>query len=389
MKTLACLSALALAAASHTTYAEPTNTELLELIKKQQAEIDELKQEQEETDKKVEATADALETGSSTAGSKSNEWASKTKIGGYGEHHYNNFKNGDDQIDAHRFVLYISHEFTDKIRFFSELELEHGLAGDGKPGEIELEQAFIQWDFAENTSLVAGQYLIPVGILNETHEPDTFFGVERNAVEKNIIPTTWWETGALIHGQYESGLSYDVAFHSGLENDSANIRSGRQKSAKAIANDFAYTGRVKYRGIRGLELSATYQYQENMSQGEFEQASANLFETHAIYEIKGFELRALYAEWSLDGEEAKDLGRDKQQGYYLEPSYTFNEKIGLFARYSNWNNSVNAEGSEDSEAIDVGLNFWLHPQVVFKFDYSQGQGANDQDSLNLGLGWSF
>ncbi len=388
MKTIASAAAL-LIAMSAQAEKEPTNAELLELIKKQQQEIEALKQGQEETDMKVEATADALESGATSSGSKSSEWASKTKIGGYGEHHYNNNKNGDDQIDAHRFVLYVSHEFTDKIKFFSEVELEHGLAGDGKPGEIELEQALIQWDFADNTSLIAGQYLIPVGILNETHEPDTFFGVERNAVEKNIIPTTWWETGAMIHGQSQSGFSYDIAFHSGLNNDSANIRSGRQKSAKATANDFAYTGRVKYRGVKGLELSATYQYQENLSQGEYEEASANLFETHAIYQVQGFELRALYAVWNLDGEEAEDLGRDKQEGYYLEPSYTFNGKLGFFARYSNWNNAVNADGSEDYEAIDLGVNYWLHPQVVFKLDYSDGQGANENDSLNIGLGWSF
>ena len=390
MKLVPQLSALLLGvAATHAAIASPTTEELLELLKKQQAEIDELKQEQQKTDKKIEATADALEGGTGVASAKTSEWASRTKIGGYGEHHYNNNNNGDDQIDAHRFVLYVAHEFDDKIKFFSEVEIEHGLAGEGKPGEVELEQAYIQWDFAENHSLITGQFLVPVGILNETHEPDTFFGVERNAVEKNIIPATWWETGAMIHGQTDVGVSYDFAVHSGLSHEEANIRSGRQKSAKAKANDFAYTARVKYTGISGLELAATYQYQEDISQGAHDEASASLFESHAAYQHDGFGLRALYASWNLSGDEAELLGRDKQEGYYVEPSYTFNEKVGVFVRYSVWNNTVNAAGSEDAEAVDVGVNYWLHPRVVFKADYSDGQGANSNDSLNLGLGWSF
>ena len=224
-------------ACSGSTYLE----ELWEIIQKQEEEITELKKGQAETEEKVdatseavEATVEAVEAGALGNADKSLEWAKKTKIGGYGELHYNNFEGKDDQVDAHRFVLYVGHEYNDKVRFFSEVELEHSLAGDGKPGEVELEQAYIEWDFAKNHSLVSGLFLIPVGILNETHEPETFYGTERNQVEKNIIPTTWWETGALIRGDIAPGLSYDVAVHSGLENTDINIRSGRQKSAKQL-----------------------------------------------------------------------------------------------------------------------------------------------------------
>lgn len=382
----AVIAASAVSVAS--AHAAPTNEELWEVIKKQEQEIEALKKDQEETDEKIEATVDAIESGS-TASSKSSEWAEKTKIGGYGEHHYNNFKNNDDQVDAHRFVLYLSHEYSDSIRFFSELELEHSLAGDGKPGEVELEQAYIEWDFSENHSLVSGQFLIPVGILNETHEPDTFYGTERNQVEKNIIPTTWWETGAMVQGQLAPGLSYNVAVHSGLENTEANIRSGRQKSAKATANDFAYTARVKYTGVAGLELASTYQYQEDLSQGLYDDASASLLEAHAIYTTGPFSVRALWASWDVSGEEAKAEGRDTQEGYYVEPSYKILNNLGVFVRYSEWNNQAGLSDNTNAEFIDYGVNFWLHPQVVFKADISDDQSIADNDSLNLGLGWSF
>ncbi len=125
-----------------------------------------------------------------------------------------------------------------------------------QPGEVEVEQAYVQFDIGENTNVDGGLFLIPVGILNETHEPPTFYGVERNPVEKNIIPTTWWEGGAMLSGHYDSGFSYDVALTSGLDGGTS-IRGGRQKVAKATANNLAATARVKYTGTRGLELAAT------------------------------------------------------------------------------------------------------------------------------------
>ena len=143
-------------------------------------------------------------------------------IGGYGELHYNNLEFPDGtkfrELDFHRFVLFFGYDFTDSIRFHSELELEHSIAGDGQNGEIELEQAYIEFDLTENMETKAGLFLIPVGILNETHEPTTFYGVERNPVERNIIPTTWWEGGAALTGRFGgSGVSYDLALTSGLD----------------------------------------------------------------------------------------------------------------------------------------------------------------------------
>jgi len=400
---LLCLgAAVAMASAANNYAVTPTNEELWKIIQQQQDEIKQLKEEQgktaeavEEADKKVEATADAIEESGGSL-PKSLEWATTLSIGGYGEHHYNNFQESDDAIDAHRFVLFIGREFTDTVRFFSELELEHSLAGDGKPGEVELEQAYIEWDYAKGHSLVSGLYLIPVGILNETHEPNTFYGVERNLVEKNIIPTTWWETGVMFRGELAPGLSYDFAIHSGLEDGELSIRSGRQKSAQAIANDFAYTGRIKYSGVPGLEIAATIQYQEDITQGLADEmstggdeSSATLFETHFIYDTGAFALRALYAQWEVDGDFAESLGRDEQLGWYIEPSYRPIEQLGIFVRYSEWDNTAGLMASEANEVIDYGVNFWLTPEVVFKLDYQDASDYNDNDSINLGIGWAF
>lgn len=379
-------------AVSTTAHAAPTVEELYDLVKKQQAEIDRLKVEVGETDAKVEATADAVEKSAGTT-SKAASWASKTQIGGYGEHHYNNFEKSDDKIDAHRFVLYIGHTFSDSVRFFSEFELEHGLVKDGGPGEVELEQAFIEWDYMDGHSVIAGQFLIPVGILNETHEPDTYYGVERNLIEKNIIPTTWWETGVMFTGELAPGLNYDFAVHSGLKaDDGGKIRGGRQKSANAVANDFAYTGRLKYTAVPGLELAATYQLQSNITQGvAADDTSASLFEAHAIYSINRFTVRGLYVDWNIDGETFDAAGRDSQTGWYVEPSVKVTDNLGVFIRYSEWDNEAGLAGATADTTLDYGANFWLTDTVVFKLDFQKqdmSDGA-DNDSLNLGIGWSF
>ena len=76
-------------------------------------------------------------------GSVGSEWFNNVSIGGYGELHLNLNQDDDNEIDFHRWVLFINHRFSDKINLYSEFELEHSLAGDGKPGEVELEQAYL------------------------------------------------------------------------------------------------------------------------------------------------------------------------------------------------------------------------------------------------------
>ncbi|EGG99993.1 hypothetical protein imdm_260 [gamma proteobacterium IMCC2047] len=401
MKKTALALALAGLYAGSANAATPSVEEMWKIIQQQQAEIARLKGDQKATDAKVEATADAIDNSNLASVA---EWVNDTSFGGYGELHYNNLddQNGSsdkDEIDLHRFVLFFGHEFTDDVRFFSEFEIEHSLAGDDKPGEVEVEQAYVEWDYAENHSAKAGVFLVPVGILNETHEPDTFYGTERNPVEKNIIPSTWWEGGISSSGEIAEGWSYDVALHSGLKIDVAGgdfkVRDGRQKVAKADADNGAATARIKYTGIEGLELAATVQHQTDVAQSDFTSSvDANLFEAHATYQNGPFQLRALYAMWDLDSAiEAAGAGADEQEGFYIEPSYKLTEKLGIFARYNEWDNQA-GDSSVDSEyeQIDIGLNYWLTPTVVLKADYQDQDapaGKKELDGLNLGVGWSF
>jgi hypothetical protein len=383
----------------------PSPEEMWAIIQAQQAEIDSLKARLEDAEARVEAAGDMIEEARAEEPATYPGWWQRTQIGGYGELHYNH---GDaDEIDFHRFVLFLGHDFTDDLRLATEVEIEHALVGGDEPGEVELEQAYIEYDLTEAQRVKGGLFLIPVGILNETHEPPTFFGVERNRVESNIIPTTWWEAGAGASGELGAGFSYDLYAHSGLRvpttgSNAYKIRNGRQKVAEAKATDGALTGRIRWTGMPGVEVGVTGQYQDDLTQNAVGLGtSATLIEAHTDLRFGGWGLRALAARWDLeDGPPttgAQAFGRDVQQGWYIEPSYRFEVgnlgELGLFARYSAWDNEAGDEPDSAFQQYDVGLNYWPHPDVVIKADgefqsFPDGRGKDD-NRFNLGIGFQF
>jgi len=395
-----CLAALLMAGNGIAAAAKmPSQEEMWEIIQKQQREIEALKKGQQENSEKAEAAVEVAEQ-SQTASSGSASWAENTQIGGYGELHYNNL-DSKKEIDFHRFVLYFGHQFTDKLRFFSELELEHSVSGDNQNGEIELEQAYVEYDLTQTQHIKGGVFLLPVGILNQTHEPPSFYGVERNPVEKNIIPTTWWAGGIELTGEVfpetVSGVSYSFAVHEGLDTNAGNnyaVRKGRQKTSKANANKLASTAQLKWTGIPGVELAAAIQYQQDVTQGDDPSAGhALLYETHADIQRGPYGLRALYAYWDLDGDGPKSVGADEQTGFYIEPSYRITPKWGVFARYNQWDNQAGSNGNDtEKKQYKVGVNFWPHPDVVLKADAQQqdNEGTSKNDNgYNLGIGYQF
>jgi len=418
---LSRLALLALTLTTLSTYAEtkpPTVEELWKIIQSQQAEIEALKKQQQATerkaaaatqkaataDQKAEAAAVAVEE-SAARTSAASSWIEKTKLGGYGELHYNNL-DSKEEVDFHRFVLSLSHEFTDNIRLFSELELEHSVASSEDNGEVDLEQAYLEFDLNERNSVKTGVFLIPVGILNETHEPPTFYGVERNPVETYIVPTTWWEAGAGFHGELGSGFSYNLAGTSGLNVDTTGsdaflIRGGRQEVSEAKANDGAITGRIKWTGMPGVEIGVTGQWQKDITQGELG-VGATLLETHADIRRGPYGLRALYARWDLDkhnvinASDPDAVGRDEQEGWYLEPSYrtrlgSIPGEWGLFVRYNVWDNNAGSSNDMQMTQVNTGFNYWPIPDVVFKFDVQNqdNDSADNDNGFNLGVGYQF
>lgn len=362
-------------------------------MQQMQKEVDTLKRQNKVILQRLEASMDMMEK-------RGKNGSSKTSIGGYGEMHYNNLSNnkvGGDakkEIDLHRFILFVGHEFSPDIRFWSELEVEHTKT-DKDGGEVAIEQAYLEFDLTDSLLARTGVMLVPVGIINETHEPPTFYGVERNNVEKNIIPTTWREGGVSLNGR-NSGFSYDLAVHSGLQTSAADnyaVRKGREAVREAPADDPAYTARVKWTGIAGLELAASVQQQTDITQGtDITAGAATLVEAHLVWQTGPFALRTLYASWSLDGEGPRAVGADEQTGWYVEPSFRLSPKLGVFARHSSWDNRVNSGSDTETTQTDIGFNYWPHEDVVLKADYQTQeapQGKDEYEGFNLGVGYQF
>ena len=366
-----------------------------------EAENQALKRQLASTEQKASAASAQIEKVAAAESTGGAGWAENTQIGGYGELHYNNLDgeggaSDKDELDFHRFVLYFGHQFTDRIRFFSELEVEHSFfsSSSGK-GEIEVEQAYVEFDLNANHRAKAGLFLLPVGILNETHEPPAFYGVERNPVEAAIIPSTWWAGGMGLSGNLGAGFGYDLAVHEGLNTNagaSYAVRSGRQKTSEARATDLATTARLSWTGIPGLTLAGTFQHQTDITQGlDATAGSANLYEVHGVFNRGPFGLKALYARWDLDGSGPAAIGADEQMGWYIEPAFRINEQWGVFARYNEWDNRAGISGNTEKQQTNFGANFWPHPDVVLKADYQiqDNDDGKNQDGFNLGVGYQF
>lgn len=369
--------------------AQETEQESLEALK---ARIEQL---EKTLDEKINTLADSVENQQSTS-TQSNP----VHIGGYGEMKYSALDEDGEKIrelDFHRFVLFFGYDFNERIRFVSEFEVEHVVSSASSRGAVELEQAYLEFDLNNNMQLQTGTLLMPIGIINETHEPPTFYGVDRPIVETTIIPSTWWSNGITFIHKMDNGIRYDLMISEGLETEDPNavlgadpfdLKSGKQKGSFADAFDLAVTGRIRYTGIAGLEVAAYAQYQPDLDQSAEDSYadSATLIGGHIIYQIGSVTTRALYARWDLDGELAEAANKQVQDGGYVEVSWKPKDNWGLFVRQSAWSQLAEVEAQQ----TDFGVNFYPHKDIVFKADYQmQNDDAGNTDGFRLGMGYQF
>ena len=391
----------------------------LDEMKKLQNQVTDLKAQlaQERNDRDADKDLMMQATANAKATSLSN---SNTTIGGYGEIVYNNFKDSDarpTKADLRRFVLFFGHKFNDKLSFKSELEIEHAVASASDKGEIELEQAYLDYSFSDAAAVKAGLFLIPLGFLNENHEPPVFYGVNRNEVETRIIPTTWREGGVGLHGHSDNGFGYDVGVTTGfdaskIDEPALGERSGHQELSEANAHDLSVYGSLKYTGQPGLLLGVGV-FTGNTGQngaGNIALKNVNarltIAEAHARYQTHGFDLQALYAGGRL-GDSAQVTSAigfaapDSFYGWYTQAAYHLwsNEEMDFspFIRYEKFDigqkEDISASVFADPTAKDtittIGFNFKPHSDVVLKADYQRYLRDRGNSSFNLGLGYMF
>ena len=356
-----------------------------------------------------------------TAQSPDEDDARATRLSGYMELHYNKAEHADGVADFHRFVLLVTHEFTPRIRFVGELELEHALVeGLEEAGELELEQAYIDFLLSRGFNVRAGMLLMPVGILNERHEPPVFYGVERTFVDTVIVPTTWFEVGAGVHGELGKGWRYRAFVTAPLNaaefSAEEGIREGIQKGSEANIGRAALTGRVEYVGVRGLTAGASFW--TGRSGFEFRprfDVPVSVVEADVRYARRRLELRGQFADVSIDNAGAlNDAIRRTSgvnpniasglRGAYVEAGYRILEgwragDVGVFARYENYDTQSRMPAGYlpleqfDRNAVVFGATYWPDPDIAVKVDYviqrNQSATIAAPDLFNVGLGWWF
>jgi len=331
-------------------------------------------------------------------------------FGGYGQIDYNE-ANGSTpgNLDVHRLVLLFGYKFNEKVSFLTEVEYEH-------VKEVYVEQAYIKYKASENVNVLAGLMLVPMGIINEFHEPTTYYGVERPNVDKYIVPTTWRELGVGISGNLDNAsLKYQAYMFNGFKSyiggegvlrGSDGLRKGRQKGAESVVSSPNFSAKLDYYGIMGLRLGLSGYFGKTQTDDitvEGADVGVSMIGFDARYKYNNLELKGQYITTTLkDTEEyntltGKDLG-SKMNGFYGEIAYNFDlqgvEKLTPFVRYEKHNTHADTEGFAANEAYDrdeiiFGLNYKVAEGAAFKVDYqlmnNAVAGSDTSKVFNAGI----
>jgi hypothetical protein len=347
-----------------------------------------------------------------------------TTVGGYGEVHYTNATGPDTpgEVNVKRFVVFLAHSFSERVAFRSELEVEDTkIEGGQDGGEVALEQVYLDYRFSPAFTLRAGLVLPPIGIINETHEPPTFNGVERPLFDQDVIPTTWRDIGVGAVGTLSeaSGLSYRVYLLNGLRAEGftadQGIREGRQEGKEASFANPSVTGRLEW-ARPGLRIGGSFWYGGTANQnpvigtGAFD-APVFLGSADVRYEVGAFAFRGEFANISVSDADlinaafGADVG-SRITGGYVEGAYNLlaavapksSQRLNAFVRYENYNTQAGVPaGVTRNDALarrvtTLGLTYKPLYNVAFKGDYQLRRnkaGLGEDEVLALGVGYQF
>ena len=353
-------------------------------------------------------------------------------IGGYGEMNYralvDDAQGKSDKGDILRLVTYVGYKFNDNILFNSEIELEHAnteeMGGDSgdESGKVSVEFAYMDFLLEKEFNVRAGSVLIPMGFINEIHEPTYFYGVLRPDVERYMIPSTWNELGFGFFGQTEAAgkLEYRTYLVNGLRAsrfEDSGIRDGRQSGNKALFEDVAWTARLDYspEAISGLTVGSSFWVGNSGQNEDFNGSTPNVRtivgEAHAQYRYRQLSLRALGSWTGIDDAATVSAANgetiaDRQNGWYVEAGYDVlpyfvrgtRQSVEPFFRYEQIDTQAAVPAgfarneSMDRQIYTVGFSYKPVDKVVIKADYKNYQtdgSTPTADEVAVGLGFVY
>jgi hypothetical protein len=354
------------------------------------------------------------------------EASSETTLFGYGEITYNRPTHAANQTQADlaRAVLGWSHRFDERTRMAAEFEVEHAVASADDSGEAEIEQFYVERQFTDRVGGRAGLMLVPIGLLNEHHEPTQYYSVFRNLVETAIIPTTWREGGLALYGGTDSGLHWNVGVTTGFnlarwdpssnEGRESPLGSIHQELQHASARDLSQYVSVNYDGVPGWQLGGTV-FSGKAGQGTTgfaaPDARITLWEAHARWQPGPFDLSALYSRGTISNTEALNLTFVGEPtpvpkvfyGGYLQAAWrnawTYKDySLAPFTRYE-WVNTaasyapvpqgLGVDPSPTEQIWTIGADLFVSPSIVLKADYQRYKVDPTRNSFQLGVGLNF
>ncbi len=409
----------------------PSNEELARRLDVLAGEVDDLKIGD------VAAPTGGSHSGLGPAASKVYGVKRGVSIGGYGEMLYESFRKETDggtpagesaRLDFLRAITYFGYKFSDRALFNSEIEFEH--ASTELSGSVSVEFAYLDFLARPELNVRAGLLLVPMGFMNELHEPPTFLTTRRPETERNVVPSTWRANGAGLYGQFANGLSYRAyvteslrgvaepdAGIAGFTADSGPYEA-RQSGSESIFDDVAVTGRLEWQGggtrVGLSAFSGGTAQNATTLLGEPFTARATIVEGHAEYKNHGLWLRALGARGTVDeaallndanGYVGDESVGSKSYGAYVNLSYDVlrlvakGSSVALwpFVQYERYNTQsevpagFSKDPDNDRKAWTFGAAFYPDPQIVVKADFRNNWTPNGSalDRFGVALGYLF
>ena len=375
-------------------------------------------------------------------------------VSGYGVINYAHFNWELDPdrravIDLERLVVAPKYHINDTIRLEAELEFEHGGTGSTmefdkfeefgefefeieKGGEIIVEKLAAVFSIKPSYNFRIGHIIVPVGLVSKRHRPQHYFTTTRPEAETHILPTIWHETGVEVFGSF-GPLSYQVQVVNGLDSTGFSSRHwivrGHQLRFETVnAEAPAYVGRLDYNLQKNVTIGVSGYYGDTAANRpkpdvNFE-ANVGIVSLHGFYEVKAIKIRGLVLIGTLENAHLlskvnRTLSNNlnvkrtpigsSATGWYIEAGYDvlslfrkseeMSHRLELFGRYDYYDTMASVEGvifdnpRWERKTMTIGLNYHIHPQLVFKSHYSVRRLAtkekNKEDTLSLGFGFQF
>jgi hypothetical protein len=338
------------------------------------------------------------------------EIAAKTLIGGYIQTTYTDFEKQDSNFNIRRFILFVGAEISKHFRITSEIEFEFGgtpFKGDSfgstEPGEVLLEQAYLDWLIHPAINFRGGVVLVPLGAFNTHHDPPERAFSERPLVDLFIIPTTWFEVGLGLHGAFAVGnnleMNYEMYVINGLDDNITDGFGLRQARGSLGApgdnnNNKGFAGRIgllpgNILGIplNGLDIGFSYYYGKY---DDDDDRAISLLAVDLTYRIGPFTFLFEGARADLDAGLSNRVVNGNRipvptqmEGFYVEVDYSFwpaflnntflardKPSFTLALRYDEIDTDDDrTTAGGDRQRLSFGFNFRPLPETVLKFEW--------------------